>query len=140
MAALVVGLGAGERVDPVVLGMAAVAFTQCHSIRCGAEASSSSCHSSAFLTGFLSDVRQPFCAPVVDPAGDSVADDRWLSVCSLTRHGRFSASSPLIAAISSIRLLVVKRFAARQLLLLVAQAEQRCPAAGARDCRGMRRR
>src|SRR5438270_12848601 len=30
-----------------------------------------------------------------------------LSVCSRTRHGRFSASSPLIAAISSIRLLVV---------------------------------
>src|SRR5207253_7274890 len=30
-----------------------------------------------------------------------------LSVCSRTRHGRFSASSPLIAATSSIRLLVV---------------------------------
>src|SRR6476619_1902388 len=30
-----------------------------------------------------------------------------LSVCSRTRHGRLSASRPLIAAISSIRLLVV---------------------------------
>src|SRR3954462_1035240 len=30
-----------------------------------------------------------------------------LSVWSLTRHGRFSASSPFIAAISSMRLLVV---------------------------------
>src|SRR3954447_17848465 len=30
-----------------------------------------------------------------------------LSVCSPTRHGRFSASSPLMAAISSMRLLVV---------------------------------
>ena len=31
----------------------------------------------------------------------------WLSVCSSTRHGRFSASSAWIAAISSMRLLVV---------------------------------
>src|SRR6476620_10600537 len=31
-----------------------------------------------------------------------------LSVCSSTRHGRFNASSPLIAATSSIRLLVVR--------------------------------
>ena len=39
-------------------------FTQCQSIRCGAAASSSSCHSSAFLTGFRSAVRQPFrCQP-----------------------------------------------------------------------------
>src|SRR6266481_3377498 len=30
-----------------------------------------------------------------------------LSVCSRTRHGRLSASRPLIAAISSMRLLVV---------------------------------
>src|SRR5438270_7583193 len=30
-----------------------------------------------------------------------------LSVCSFTRHGRFNASRPLIAAMSSMRLLVV---------------------------------
>ena len=35
-------------------------FTQCHSTRCGAAASTSSCQSSAFFTGFLSAVRQPF--------------------------------------------------------------------------------
>ena len=39
-------------------------LTQCHSIRCGATASSSSCHSSAFLTGLRSEVRQPLrCQP-----------------------------------------------------------------------------
>ena len=53
------GLGAGERIGAVVLGMAAWPLTQCHSIRCGSAASSSACHSSAFLTGFLSAVLQP---------------------------------------------------------------------------------
>ncbi len=60
--ALAVGLGAGERVDPVVLGMAAVALDPVpfDAVR-RASASTSSCHRSAFLTGFLSEVRQPFC-------------------------------------------------------------------------------
>jgi hypothetical protein len=34
--------------------------TQCHSISWPRRASSSRCHSSAFFTGFLSPVRQPF--------------------------------------------------------------------------------
>ena len=49
-------------------------LTQCHSTRCGAEASTSSCHSSAFLTGFLSGGAPAVLPPFVDPAGDPVAD------------------------------------------------------------------
>src|SRR5579864_9762725 len=81
-------------------------FTQCHSTRCGAAAATSSCHSSAFLTGFLSDVRQPLrCQLWIQRVIPSRT--YWLSVLSRTAHGRFNASRPLMAAISSIRLLVV---------------------------------
>ena len=46
-------------------------------------------------------------------------------------HGRFSASSAEIAAISSMRLLVVCGLAALQLLLVLAEGQDRAPAAGA---------
>ncbi len=50
--------GAGKFVDPIILAMAAVPLTQRHSIWCGFDAASRSCHSSAFLTGLRSDVFQ----------------------------------------------------------------------------------
>src|SRR5690554_3880313 len=69
-------------------------------------ASSSACHSSRFFTGFLSAVRQPFffqpfiqlCTPFLT---------YWLSVCSSTSQARVSALSASMAAVSSMRLLVV---------------------------------
>ena len=54
----------------------------------------------------------------------------WLSVCRSTRHGRLSASSAEIAAISSMRLLVVFGLAAFQLLFAIAESQDRAPAAG----------
>src|ERR1700728_4411747 len=59
-----------------------------------------------FFTGFLSAVRQPFCFHLL--MYDMMPLRKyWLSVCRSTRHGFFSASSAEIAAISSMRLLVV---------------------------------
>ena len=66
-------------------------FTQCHSTRCGAAASISSCHSSAFLTGFLSDVRQPLRCQLWIQLGDPVADVDAVGV--QLRPGR-AASAP----------------------------------------------
>ena len=53
----------------------------------------------------------------------------WLSVCRSTVHGRLSASSAEIAAINSMRLLVVCGLAALQFLLVVAERQDRAPAA-----------
>ena len=64
----------------------------------------------------------------------------WLSVCSSTVHGRFSASSAEIAAISSMRLLVVCGLAALELLLLVADSAGSRPSRPVRDCPSRRRR
>ena len=73
-----------------------------------------------FLTGFLSAVRQPFFfQPLIQP----VMPLRSIRCrCSRsTEHGRFKASSAEIAAISSMRLLVVCGFAAHQFLFVVAE-------------------
>ena len=53
------GGGAGEFVDPVILGMAAMPLDPMPSTWCRLLASSSICHKSAFLTGLRSDVFQP---------------------------------------------------------------------------------
>jgi hypothetical protein len=59
-----------------------------------------------FFTGFLSAVRQPLrfqlLIQVITPLRRY-----WLSVCRSTTQGFFSASSAEIAAINSMRLLVV---------------------------------
>ena len=123
--ALSVGGGAGQRVGALVLGMAAMALHPMPFDRCGAGASISSCQSSAFLTGFLSAVASR-SSPAVDPLGDAVADIVAVGI-ELTRHGRFSASSPRIAASSSIRLLVVSGSPPRQFLLARARADHRRP-------------
>jgi hypothetical protein len=69
-------------------------------------ASASLRHRSAFLTGFLAAVSQPFrCQPLIHlviPFSTYV-----LSVCRFTFAGRVSASRAWMAAISSIRLFVV---------------------------------
>ena len=80
--------------------------TQRHSIRCAFAASSSRRHRSMFATGSPAALRQlrrtqPVCQRVTPFFTYS------LSVCSTTRHGRFSASSAIAAAVSSMRLLVV---------------------------------
>ena len=54
----------------------------------------------------------------------------WLSVWTSTRHGRLSASNAAIAAINSMRLLVVYGLAALELLLVVAEGEDGATAAG----------
>ena len=54
----------------------------------------------------------------------------WLSVWTTTWHGRFSASSAIAAAVSSMRLLVVVGLGAGQFLDHVAERQDRRPAAG----------
>ena len=63
----------------------------------------------------------------------------WLSVCRSTRHGRFNASRAAIAAISSMRLLVV---AARRLSTPFRDRRRSGsrPSRPGRDCRNRRRR
>src|SRR3569623_52353 len=81
--------------------------TQCHSMRCGAAAASSRGQRSTVFTGSRSAVFQPllFQAEI-----HSVMPRRTYceSVVIATVHGRLSASSPAMAAISSMRLLVVR--------------------------------
>src|SRR5690606_36679478 len=66
----------------------------------------SACQSSTFFTGFLSAVFQPFffqpCSQLCTPFLTY-----WLSVCSSTVQGRERALSASMAAVSSMRLLVV---------------------------------
>src|SRR5690606_34237780 len=80
--------------------------TQCQVIWWRCVASSSACHSSTFLTGFLSAVLQPFrfqpCIQLWTPFLTY-----WLSVCRSTAQGRVRALSASMAAVSSILLLVV---------------------------------
>src|SRR5579884_1385942 len=80
--------------------------THCHSTACAAAAASRRCHSSWFLTGFLSAVRQP---RAFQAGSQRVMPSRtyWLSVVTRTRQGRVRASRPRIAAVNSMRLLVV---------------------------------
>src|SRR5688572_23257134 len=84
--------------------------TQCQSIAWPLLFTSSSraCHSSTFLTGCLVEVRQPLA---FQPGSHSVMplSTYWLSTYRLTAHGRLSACSAWITAISSMRLLVVSR-------------------------------
>ena len=70
--------------------------------------SSSACQSSTFFTGCLAAVRQPLA---FQPGSHSVMplSTYWLSTCSVTAQGRLSACSAWITAISSMRLLVVRR-------------------------------
>src|SRR3569833_2288660 len=81
--------------------------TQCQSMRCGAAAASSRCQRSTFFTGLRSAVFQPLLFQVDI---HSVMPRRTYceSVVIATTHGRFSASSPAMAAISYMRLLVVR--------------------------------
>src|SRR4051794_25545222 len=66
----------------------------------------SSCHSSAFLTGCFSLVRQPLrCQPTIQEVMPFLTYS--LSVTIVTRQRRLSWRSPSIAARNSIRLLVV---------------------------------
>src|SRR5690606_1713026 len=87
-------------------GSPACPFTQCQLTWWRAVSLSSSCHRSAFLTGFLADVFQPLR---FQPASHSVIPFRtyWESVFSSSCLAPFKALSPCIAAISSTRLLVV---------------------------------
>ena len=87
---------------------------------------------STFLTGFLSDVRQPLRFHVLIQLMMPLRR-YWLSVWRSTRHGRLSASSAAIAAISSMRLLVVWVSPPLSSLSLIAEAQDRAPAARARD-------
>src|SRR4051812_23159131 len=81
-------------------------LTHSHSTSCRLTSAASSCHRSAFFTGFLSDVRQPlrtqFASHEVMPLLTYTE-----SVWSLTVDGLVRASSARIAAVSSMRLLVV---------------------------------
>ena len=131
---------AGELVGALVLGMAGYGPSP-NAIRpgAGAAASTSSCHSSAFLTGFRSAVCQPFRAPAVDPFGDAVAD---IDCCRCRARPGTAASAPRaprIAASSSIRLLVVSGSPPDNLLLARPRRIAR-PSRPGRDCPCRRRR
>src|SRR5471032_959920 len=69
-------------------------------------AASSACHRSTFLTGSLAAVFQP---RAFQPCIHSLMPfcTYWLSVCSVTMHGRLSALSASITACNSMRLLVL---------------------------------
>ena len=80
--------------------------TQCQCTSWRVRAASSRCHRSAFLTGVLSAVLQPLrFQPWIHSLMPFLTYSE--SVCRSTREGLFSASSAEIAAISSMRLLVV---------------------------------
>jgi hypothetical protein len=92
-------------------------LTQRQSTSWRRRAASSRFQRSSFFTGFLSAVSQP---RRFQPWIHSWMPfwTYWLSVCSSILQGRVSASSAWIAAISSIRLLVVLRsppFSSRRL-------------------------
>ncbi|MCY1310356.1 hypothetical protein D9M70_605370 [compost metagenome] len=87
-------------------GWPAWPLTQCQVTLCRRLASSSACQSSAFFTGFLSAVFQPFFfQPWIHLEMPSIT--YLLSVCRSTSQALFSASSAEIAANNSMRLLVV---------------------------------
>ena len=87
-------------------GSPAWPLTHCQVRVCGAAAWSSCSHRSWFLTGFLSAVRQP---RAFQDGSHSVMPliTYCESVCTVTRVGRFKAARPMMAAVSSMRLLVV---------------------------------
>ena len=114
-------------------------LTQCHSIRCGSAAAHSACHSSAFLTGFLSAVRQPLrrqsWTHLVMPSLTYM-----LSVVKLDaawpgqRLERLDRRHQLHAVVGG------RVLAARQFLFLAAHAQQARPSRRGRDCPCRRRR
>src|SRR5580693_6643526 len=81
-------------------------LTQRHSTVCRSAAAARARQRSSFLTGFLDAVRQPLLfqlliQPVTPPR------KYWESVCRVTSHERFKELRASIAAVSSMRLLVV---------------------------------
>src|SRR5450830_2108742 len=81
-------------------------LTHCQLIMWRATSASRACHSSAFLTGFLSAVRHPLR---FQPASHDVMP--FMTYCEsmlrVTVHGRLRARRPSMTAVSSMRLLVV---------------------------------
>ena len=127
MPPLVVGLGAGERVDAVVLGMAAVALDPMpfDPVRRGGV--DQLLPQLGILDRLLVRRAPAVAPPVVDPAGDSVADVDAVGVELRPGTGASAPRAPWIAAISSMRLLVVSGSPPDELALLVAHAQQHAP-------------
>ena len=121
---------ARQFVGALVHGVAGVALDPVPAhVVCACSAASSRFHRSTFFTGFLSAVRQPLRFQPLIQLGDAARACIGCRCSRSTVQGRFSASSAEIAAINSMRLLVVCGLAALQFLFVVAEGQDRAPAA-----------
>ena len=131
MSALVVGGGAGERVDPVVFGVAAMALDPVPFDSVGGAGGDQLLPQLGILHRLLVGGAPAVALPVVDPARDPVADIDAVGVkLDAARPGKclepFDRGDQFHAIVGG------QRLAARQLALLVALPKQNAPAAGPR--------